>query len=213
MALFQPAGGLALALKTSAAFVLVVLTETLVLAPRILGRMMELHPVMIIAILPIAQYFFGVWGLILATPVAVYVLQVLILGNKLPGMRPAPQSLEQKPPAPAKIVHAASPAALDQAIPAPHIKTTSAATTVRSRRSTILALVRPELGAEAFDLLHDVHAFDDLAEDDVLAVEPGRLDRAEEELRAVGVGSGVGHAEHAGAGVLEVKFSSANFSP
>lgn len=30
----------------------------------------------------------------------------------------------------------------------------------------------------------------------VLAVEPGGLDGAEEELRAVGVGAGVGHGQH-----------------
>lgn len=35
---------------------------------------------------------------------------------------------------------------------------------------------------ERLDLLDDVHALDYLAEDDVLAVEPGRLDGAEELL-------------------------------
>lgn len=79
--LIQPAGGLALALKTSAAVAVVFVIETFVLSPRILGRMMDLHPVMTLAILPIAQYFFGVWGLILATPVAVYVIHELILGR------------------------------------------------------------------------------------------------------------------------------------
>jgi hypothetical protein len=44
-----------------------------------------LHPVLIIALLPVAQYFFGIWGLILATPVAVYVIHVLILRRGLPG--------------------------------------------------------------------------------------------------------------------------------
>jgi predicted PurR-regulated permease PerM len=85
VALIQPGGGLVLALKASGAVFLVVLLETFVLSPRILGRMMELHPVLIIAILPVAQYFFGVWGLILATPVAVYVIHVLILQRGLPG--------------------------------------------------------------------------------------------------------------------------------
>ena len=85
MALVQPGGGLILALKVSGAVFLVVLLETFVFSPRILGRMMELHPVLIISILPVAQYFFGVWGLILATPVAVYVIHVLILQRGLPG--------------------------------------------------------------------------------------------------------------------------------
>jgi len=85
VALVQPGGGMALALKASAAVLIVVLLETFVFSPRILGKMMELHPVLIIAILPLAQYFFGVWGLILATPVAVYVIYVLILQQGLPG--------------------------------------------------------------------------------------------------------------------------------
>jgi predicted PurR-regulated permease PerM len=85
VALVQPGGGLVLALKVSGAVFLVVLLETFVFSPRILGRMMELHPVLIISILPVAQYFFGVWGLILATPVAVYVIHVLILQRGLPG--------------------------------------------------------------------------------------------------------------------------------
>ncbi len=85
VALIQPGGGFALVLKVSGAVLLVSLVETFVLSPRILGRMMELHPVLIVAILPVAQYFFGVWGLILATPVAVYVIYELILGRGLPG--------------------------------------------------------------------------------------------------------------------------------
>src|SRR5262249_37117205 len=87
VALIQPGGGFALVMKVSGAVLLVSLVETFVLSPRILGRMMELHPVLIVAILPVAQYFFGVWGLILATPVAVYVIYELILGRGLPGDR------------------------------------------------------------------------------------------------------------------------------
>jgi predicted PurR-regulated permease PerM len=85
VALLQPGGGLGLALQASAAVLCVVLLEAFVFSPRILGKMMELHPVLIIALLPVAQYFFGIWGLILATPVAVYVIHVLILRRGLPG--------------------------------------------------------------------------------------------------------------------------------
>lgn len=77
-ALIQLGGGVMLALKAAAALAAVVAIESFFLSPRILGRMMELHPVLIIAILPIAQYFFGVWGLLLATPVAVYIMQTLV---------------------------------------------------------------------------------------------------------------------------------------
>jgi predicted PurR-regulated permease PerM len=86
MALLQPGGGLMLALKLTGAVVVIVLLETFVFSPRILGRMMELHPVLLLAVLPLAQYFFGIWGLILATPIAVYVVHVLILGRGLPGI-------------------------------------------------------------------------------------------------------------------------------
>jgi len=39
----------------------------------------------------------------------------------------------------------------------------------------------------------------------VLAVQPGGLGGAEEELRAVGVGSSVGHRQDSGSGMLEVE--------
>jgi predicted PurR-regulated permease PerM len=100
VALVQPGGGMALALKASAAVLVVVLLETFVFSPRILGKMMELHPVLIIAVLPLAQYFFGVWGLILATPVAVYVLYVLILREGLPGTRQPQEGGTPGPPPP-----------------------------------------------------------------------------------------------------------------
>ncbi len=85
VALIQPGGGIGLALKASAAVAVVIAIENFVLSPKILGKMMELHPVLIIAILPLAEYFFGIWGLILATPVAVYVIHVVILRQGLPG--------------------------------------------------------------------------------------------------------------------------------
>lgn len=81
IAMVQPGGGVALALKASGAVIIVVILETFVFSPRILGRLMELHPVLIIAILPVAHYFFGIWGLILAVPVAVYIINEVILGD------------------------------------------------------------------------------------------------------------------------------------
>jgi predicted PurR-regulated permease PerM len=113
VALLQPGGGLLLALKASGAVLGVVLIETFVLSPRILGKMMELHPVLLLSILPLAQYFFGVWGLILATPVAVYVIHVLILRRGLPGAeasRPSPAT-----PAAVKRSAPAVPAAAEEA--------------------------------------------------------------------------------------------------
>jgi predicted PurR-regulated permease PerM len=111
VALIQPGGGFLLALKVSGAVAMVVLLETFVFSPRILGRMMELHPVLIMAILPLAQYFFGVWGLILATPVAVYVIHVLILGKGLPGIDARPEDMVAAPATP----HAVATAVLEPA--------------------------------------------------------------------------------------------------
>ena len=54
-------------------------------------------------------------------------------------------------------------------------------------------LVARALG-HVLDLVDDLEALEDLAEDNVLAVEPGGDGGGNEELRAVGVFSGVGHA-------------------
>ena len=59
------------------------------------------------------------------------------------------------------------------------------------------------LAAVALDRLHDLHALHNLSEDHMALVQPGRLHGADEELRAVGVGSGVGHAQDSGSGVLQ----------
>mmetsp|Transcript_40247 Transcript_40247/g.79370 ORF Transcript_40247/g.79370 Transcript_40247/m.79370 type:complete len:207 (-) Transcript_40247:124-744(-) len=61
------------------------------------------------------------------------------------------------------------------------------------------------LASLGLDSLHDVHAFQDLSEDDVLAVQPGAGDSGEEELRPVRVGSGVGHGQKAGLRVLQLE--------
>lgn len=59
------------------------------------------------------------------------------------------------------------------------------------------------LAAVTLDLLDDLHSLNDVAEHDVTLVQPGRLHRADEELRAVGVGTGVGHRQGSGSGVLQ----------
>jgi hypothetical protein len=61
------------------------------------------------------------------------------------------------------------------------------------------------LAAELLNGAHDVEALGDLAENNVLAVEPRSLDGGDEELRTVGVGSSVGHGQKAGRGMLELK--------
>mmetsp|Transcript_43826 Transcript_43826/g.79243 ORF Transcript_43826/g.79243 Transcript_43826/m.79243 type:complete len:249 (-) Transcript_43826:22-768(-) len=64
------------------------------------------------------------------------------------------------------------------------------------------------LATSRADRLHgcdDVHALDHLAKHDVLVVQPRGCHRRDEELGAVGVLPRIGHAEHAGAGVLQVE--------
>ena len=56
-----------------------------------------------------------------------------------------------------------------------------------------------------FHLLDDVETFHNLAEDNMLAVQPAGLDGADKELGAVGVGAGVSHGESAGVDVLQAE--------
>jgi len=51
------------------------------------------------------------------------------------------------------------------------------------------------LRSEGFNLLDDIHAFYNLSEDDVLAVQPAGLGGADKELGAVSVGTSVGHGK------------------
>lgn len=59
------------------------------------------------------------------------------------------------------------------------------------------------MASERLDLLHDIHALNDCAKDDVLVIKPSGLDSGDEELRSVGVGTSVGHRHDAGSGVLQ----------
>jgi len=61
------------------------------------------------------------------------------------------------------------------------------------------------LRSKRFNLLYNVHAINDLAEHDMLAVQPAGLSSAQKELGAVGVGAGIGHRQDAGTGVLQTK--------
>lgn len=65
-------------------------------------------------------------------------------------------------------------------------------------------LVSGALG-EVLNLVHDLVTFQDLAEYDVLAIEPAGDDGGDEELATVGVLSGVGHAEKTLASVLQLE--------
>ena len=81
MAIVQSNGSLTLALWGLGAVLLVHLIEATVLSPRIVGKMLDLHPVLGIVVLGIAQEFFGIWGLLLAYPVTVFLI-FRVLGPK-----------------------------------------------------------------------------------------------------------------------------------
>jgi len=61
------------------------------------------------------------------------------------------------------------------------------------------------IGLGALDLLNNVHTFNNFSKHDMLAIEPLGLDSGDEELRAVGVLAGVGHAEEAWRRVLQLE--------
>jgi hypothetical protein len=58
-------------------------------------------------------------------------------------------------------------------------------------------------GAVRLDFFHEVHAVNDLAEDDVGAVQPGGDNSGNEELGAVGILASVGHGQKTRLGVLD----------
>ncbi len=94
--------GFLLALAAVAGVLVVHFIETSILNPKILGDMLHLHPVMVLGILAVGEYFFGVWGLLLGVPVAVYIFRCVILGEELdfarPGARVRPAQVSTGPP-------------------------------------------------------------------------------------------------------------------
>ena len=71
---------------------------------------------------------------------------------------------------------------------------------IESREIDPPFLNRPVKTPPHLDLLDDAEAADDLAEDDVLVVQPVRLLRRDEELRTVRARTRVGHREDPGLG-------------
>ncbi len=91
-AILQPGGSMTLALMAVVGILLIHLFETAVLSPRIIGKVLHLHPVLILVIIVVGEHLFGVWGLLLGVPVAVYILRVAMLNEPIPGIyEPAPR--------------------------------------------------------------------------------------------------------------------------
>jgi predicted PurR-regulated permease PerM len=83
MAIVQPGGGPMLAFYAVLAVLAVHFIETSILNPKIMGDMLHLHPVMVLVILALGEYFFGIWGLLLGVPVAVYIIRYVVLAEDL----------------------------------------------------------------------------------------------------------------------------------
>jgi predicted PurR-regulated permease PerM len=86
VAVMQPGGTFMMALQVVMAIAVIHLVEGMVLSPRIIGKIGHLHPILVIVILLIAEHFFGMWGLILGVPVAIYLIRVVILNTAIPGI-------------------------------------------------------------------------------------------------------------------------------
>lgn len=85
VAMTQDDGGIIVAVWAILSILIVHFAETSLFNPKIMGDMLHLHPVLVLAILAISEHFFGVWGLLLGVPVAVYIIRFVILDEGIPG--------------------------------------------------------------------------------------------------------------------------------
>lgn len=85
-AITQPGGSVFMALMVVLAVVVLHIIEGTVLGPKIVGKLGHMHPVLVMVILTIAEHFFGMWGLLLGVPVAIYIIRIVLLGDGIPGI-------------------------------------------------------------------------------------------------------------------------------
>lgn len=64
--------------------------EAYMLNPLIYGRHLRLHPVAVLLILMVAEHLFGVWGLLLAVPIAAFIMKYVIEGQPVAPVREPP---------------------------------------------------------------------------------------------------------------------------
>lgn len=93
-ALLQSGGSLELALYALLGIGAIHAFESMVLSPKIIGKILHLHPVLVLAILVIGEHLFGIWGLLLGVPLAVYTIHAGILADRIPGIYEPPQASE-----------------------------------------------------------------------------------------------------------------------
>jgi predicted PurR-regulated permease PerM len=89
-ALLQPDGSLALAAYALAGIAAIHALEATVLSPRIVGKSLHLHPVLVLAVLLVGEHLFGIWGLLLGVPMSVYVIHAGVLAEPIPGVYEPP---------------------------------------------------------------------------------------------------------------------------
>ncbi len=74
-------GGFFLALKMAGVITGVTIFESLVLDPKIMGEALNLHALLVLIVLTLGGHFFGIWGMLLCVPVAVYIIRYMIIGR------------------------------------------------------------------------------------------------------------------------------------
>lgn len=74
-------GGIYKLIMIILAILLIHAFETYILNPNIYGAHLKMHPLFVLMVLLVAEHLFGMWGLILAVPVTVYLLEIVILGK------------------------------------------------------------------------------------------------------------------------------------
>ena len=53
---------------------------------------------MVLAILAIGEHLFGIWGLLLGVPVAVYIMRVVVLNEPIPGIYEPADAISAREP-------------------------------------------------------------------------------------------------------------------
>lgn len=76
-------GGICLGLWALLMIILIHMLEAYVLNPRIVSSVMHINPVMTLIILYIAHSLFGMWGMLLGVPVAVYFYRKINISNDI----------------------------------------------------------------------------------------------------------------------------------
>ena len=56
------------------------------MSPKIVGKILHLHPVLVMAVLVVGEHLFGIWGLLLGVPLTVYIIHVVVLAEAIPGV-------------------------------------------------------------------------------------------------------------------------------